>query len=322
MIAAVESRMAWRKRVEGRFLGSFLDIVEDHVVYKLRRERIPGIVCLNAKGRTAWDREFEFNEIGIFFPYGRDLYVEGTKARRLSVESGETVTERDFGERVQVRPPIASGPVYILGDLGQDKALTGLHPETLETVWQWDDPDFMVHDTFLCRDIEGWIETVDLTTFAPRRVRCGERIGGVHGHHAGLWCQISERERLGISLDTGEVVWRHREAEDGFHGMGVGDVVFEGDRGYSGGRAVTAYDLSNGAILWRTSMPAPVGRLRLGEGRILAGSKGGMVYALDTATGAVLVSHDLKAESLAIAPLGANRIVVGTYKVIYCLETS
>jgi outer membrane protein assembly factor BamB len=315
------AKQAWKKRVDGSFLGSFLDVVSERIVCKVRRERSPALWCLEVNGRTAWDREFQDDDVGAFFPYRQSIYVEGIAARRLSIETGMTICERRFSERVQIRPPISAGLVYVLGDLGESKALMGLHADTLETLWEWPDARYDAHEAQLCRHDAGVMRLVDLKTLEERQVKCARPIG-LHGHCGNLLCQFETRERFAVDLANGEIAWSHEEAAEGFHGLRVGDAVFAGNFAYCGGRAMSAFDLKTGDLLWRRDLPGNPGGLRVEAGRVFAGTKAGVIYMLDAATGEVLVTHDLKVEPTAIAPLGPNRIVVGTYKVIYCLEVS
>lgn len=312
------AKLAWKKRVDGFFQGSFLDVIGGRIILKIGREDIPStpaIWCLQANGKTAWEREFAFDEIDHYFPFGDSIYVDGLAALRLSI-AGETVAQRNFGRtRVRIRPPIPSGPVYVLGGLESPKALMGLDPTTLETVWEWPATNWAAHDGQLCRYSDGAMHFVDLATMKERSVP-HLRTLGYHGHCGELWCHFDERERFGISTVTGEVVWHQVESEPDLHT----ELTFADEVAYCGGPALSAYDLKTGALLWRQKAPGNPARLRVHEGRLYAGTKSGWVYVLDAATGEVLVSHDLKVEPTAIAPLSRERVVVGTYKVIYCLE--
>jgi outer membrane protein assembly factor BamB len=309
-------KQAWKKRIDGAFGGTLLHSVSQRIVCKIYREgRTRAIWCLQENGKRAWEREFDDEELDHYFLYGGKIYAGGTAARNLSVETGETIAEAAFGEAVLIRPPIRSGPVYVLGGMVAPKELLGLDAATLNVLWRWPDPEYVADELGLCRYVGGAMHLVDLLTFKERNVGHPRPLG-VHGHCGDLWCHFEDRERFGISTVTGEVIWRQEEAESDFHA----DLTFVGNVAYCGGRALSAYDLKTGKLLWRANVPGNPGRLRVEGGRVYAGTKSGLVYVLDAVTGELLVSHDLKVEPTAIAPLPPNRIVVGTYKVIYCLE--
>jgi hypothetical protein len=311
----MHAEQAWKKRIDGRFVGGFLDSASDRLICKIYRERrLRAIWCLHENGRTAWEWQFDDEAADRHFIYANSVYLDGTSARRLNINTGEIEVQREFADAVHARPPISRGPVY-----EGTKSLMGLHPETLETQWEFPNPNYMAHDKFLCSYDNGVMRFVDLETLKEREVGSGERLGGIHGHYRELWCQLNETERLAVSTVTGEVAWREVE-DEGFHGLEIGDTTFAGDVAYCGGRALSAYDLRTGKVLWRQFVEGNPGRLRVEGGRVYAGTKGGLVYMLDAQTGEVLLSHALKVEPTAIAPLAPNRIVVGTYKVIYCLE--
>ncbi len=311
--------LAWKKRIEGAFAGSFLDSVAGRIVLKLRRGASPCVWCVSATGKALWELEFEQLGLDHYFLWREKLFLDGTAARRVDVETGRIAVERDFRDRVFVAHPIPRGPVYVLGGIVAPKALLGLDPDTLETVWEWPDPEYYAHGDQLCRYVDGMIHTVDLKTMEVRRAKHSRTLG-FHGHGGDdVWCHFEDQERFGISTVTGEVVWHHKEREPGLHH----NLTFVGDRAYCGGAAISAIDLRTGALLWRRPVSGDAGRFREAEGRLYATTKSGMVYVLDAAAGDVLVSHELKGdEPSAVAPLGPDRVVVGTYKLLYCFEFS
>ncbi len=307
--------LAWKKRMDGAFSGTFLDPVADRIVMKIRRGASPCVWCVSARGKALWDLEFEQLALDHYFLWGEKLFLDGTAARRVDVETGKIAVERDFGDRVFVAHPIPRGPVY-----ETPRALLGLDPDTLETVWEWPDPDYYAHGEQLCRYVDGMIHTVDLKTMEVRRVE-HPRTLGFHGHGGDdIWCHFEEQERFGISTVTGEVVWHHREKEPGLHQ----ELTFVGERAYCGGPAISAIDLKTGALVWRQRVSGSAERFRESEGRLYALAKRArVVYVLDSATGEVLASVEVKGdEPSAVAPLGPNRVVVGTYKLLYCFELS
>lgn len=304
---------AWRKRAEGSFTGSFLDVVAGRIVLLLRRDGQLALWCLRANGKTAWDRTFEREEVRHYFPYRDCLYVDGAAAMGISIDTGETLVRRDFGDRVLIAPPTPNGPVYTLGDYQSLKGLMGLDPTTLDPRWEWPDAGWVAHGNQLCRYADGAMRFVDLATMRERSVPHAKPLG-VHGHGGNLWIHIEERERAGISTVTGEAIWRHAEKEPDYQ---VG-LVYADDVVYCGGRALSAIALKTGNVLWRQGVagwPA-----RVSAGWLLAGSNSGLVYVLDAATGEIVVSYDLGEKATAIEGLAPNRVVVGTHKAVYCLE--
>jgi outer membrane protein assembly factor BamB len=309
-------KLAWKKRINGRFLGTFLSVLSNRIFLDIRRDRSQAMWCVQGNGKEAWEREYELDEIDHFFPHAGSLYLGGTKARKLQVETGATLAENDLGAPVLIRPPTSSGPVYILGGMAAPKALLGLHPDTLQIEWQWQDPEYVAHGGQLCRYCDGVIHTVDLKTMEVRRVRHPRPLG-FHGHSGNdVWCHFEQQERFGISTVTGEVVWHQREKEPGLHVS----LTFLGDMAYCGGPAISAVDLKTGALRWRHRISGEAGRPHVYDGRLYAATKGGMVYVLDAGTGELVASHELGDEPTAVAALPPDRVVVGTYKLLYCLE--
>lgn len=311
-------KLAWKKRIDGRFLGTFLSVLSGRILLDIRRDRSQAMWCVQGSGKTAWEREYDLDEIDHFFPHAGSIYLGGTKARRLQVETGAALAENDLSAPVMIRPPIPRGPVYIVGGMAAPKALIGLDPETLQVDWEWPDPEYYAHGQQLCRYVDGMIHTVDLKTMELRRVKHARPLG-LHGHSGDdVWCHFESQERFGISTVTGEVVWHQREKGPGLHV----DLRFVDDMAYCGGPAISAIDLKTGALLWRQRVSGEAGRLHVSEGRLYAATKNGMVYVLDTTTGEVVATHALNDEPTAVAPLSPNRVAVGTYKLLYCLELS
>jgi hypothetical protein len=308
---------AWKKRVDGAFGGTLLHVIGSRIVCKIYREQESAMWCLHDNGKYAWERVFEGDDFDHYLPLAERIYVDGRTARRLDPATGQTLASKDLGDVVSIQPSPSRGIAYVVGGIGAPKALVGLDPYTLNVVWRWPDPNYFVHGEQLCRYAHGAMNFVDLATMLERAVPYSPALG-IHGHCGDLWCHFEPRKRIGISTATGEVVWQHEEAEDGLQA----GLTYANDVAYCGGRAMSAYDLNTGKVLWRRVVDGNPGRLRVEGGRVYAGTKSGLLYTLDGRTGEVLLAHDLKAEPTAIAPLAPNRIVVGTYKVIYCLEWS
>jgi putative pyrroloquinoline-quinone binding quinoprotein len=314
---AVIPRLAWKKKVEGYFAGSFLDVVRQYVVLLIGREggSTPALWALQANGKTVWEHDFELDEIDHYFVCGESLFIDGVAAIRIGLDDGRILARKEFSERVSVRQPTLGLPVYIVGRA----AIMGVDSQTLETVWEWPDSEFVAHDGRLCRFVDGSMRFVELPAMKEWSTPVREPLMlGYHAHCGDLWIHFEEKRRFGISTTTGEVVWCREEKEPDFHAQ----VFWTHDTAYCGGRAITAYDLRTGTIRWRQEVPGYPEDLRVSEGKLLAGTKSGLVYMLNAHTGEVLLRHDIKAKPTALALLPPNRIVVGTYKVIYCLEWS
>lgn len=316
----------WARKVSGVFTGSFLSAVGERVVCRVRgKGNTPVFWCLESNGRTAWEREFEFDTAEYFAVSHGRIYLDGTAARCLCVDTGETVIERDLGARLLMRPPTRNGPVYVVGHGGEreKKYLACLHPETLEEVWRWPKSTYLAEDARLCRnDAEGVIHVVDLATMKEREVRgpSAPNLLGMHGHLGSIWCQFNAQERFGVDLESERLVWRHAEKEPDVHER----PVFADDAAYCGNRGLSTYELRTGRLRWRQDLgggtlncqPAVEGD------RVYAATQQGVVWVLDRLSGEVLGSHQLKEEPTALAPLVPNCVVVGTSSVLYCLELS
>jgi outer membrane protein assembly factor BamB len=215
-------------------------------------------------------------------------------------------------------------PVYLLGhgEPRERRALVGLDAETLEPVWRWPHSNYIVDETGLCRyDEQGMLHLVELPSLYERRIQGPFRphagFDG-HFHYGDLWCHFFDRERVGISTVTGEVAWRHTESAAGFHDRGAlsGHVAFFGNRG------VSAYDLRTGELLWRQPLGGRVMNCnpRIADTRLYVATGDGCVHVLDRSSGDVLASHAVKEDAMAVVPLVPNRVVIGTYELLYCLE--
>lgn len=317
------AKLLWRKKVNGVFGGSFLDVIGERIVYR-SSDRHYEITALSGAGRLEWRREFEDGGARMYFCYAGALYCDGPYARRISVRDGAILAEKAYGPEVNIRPPLSGGPVYYRKDPG---TLMGLDPEDLSIRWEWADPEeeYTAHEGQLCRYTKsGEMDFVDLRTREVRRAQGPPRpaLAGLHVHQGDLWCEfyISAGECLGIDTRTGEVVWRHADNRGHMLNAFVGGVA------YSGLEGLWAYDLKTGRVLWRQSFGEPARRLSclptVHEGRIYLGTMDGTIWVLEARTGEVLLSHPVGVEPNPVRPMSGNRIVVGSFYEILCLEAS
>lgn len=125
------------------------EVIDGRVIYHWKRDRQPTITALHVEnGKVAWERSFDRDSVGGFFPGDRSLFLEGHLARRLDAETGETRAERDMGTRVS---PWWPGPRWVIYRGSEPPFLAGLTLETLDELWrlvaaQWE----------LARQLRGW----------------------------------------------------------------------------------------------------------------------------------------------------------------------
>jgi hypothetical protein len=67
----------------------------------------------------------------------------------------------------------------------------------------------------------------------------------------GLWCEFGDRTASACSLPAGEHAWRREETASGHHRV----LWADGTHAYAGLAELSAYQLSNGQLLWRHPMP-------------------------------------------------------------------
>lgn len=311
----------WRWPVPGVFTGSFLFSVEGRAVLQVHEEKHLAQVALGLDdGRLAWRRPFEYDTVEIFFPFESRLFLDGIRARGLNTADGVTVAEKDWGERVTVCPPIRSGPVYWLEDPGM---VMGLDAETLDELWRWPDPEgtCRVLDDVLCRyDRDGGIEVVDFRAGVSVH-RCQGPPLETASLTCGLWkhlfVQGYERRRVAIDVRTGEVVRDHSEEMGGLQ-----HLQFAGGVAYSGGPHLSAYDLRTGNVIWRQDFAPYSSALGcnpvIRNGRIYGGTRLGLVFVVNAATGEVESSFQVPYAVNAVAPAPGGLAVVGSSDLIEC----
>lgn len=282
------------------------------------------INCLDETGDLIWEREFE-HDVERFVLFRDEIYIDGCLARRLALDTGETIAEREYGSEVEVLNPVNTGPVYYSR---QGRMLLGLDPEDLTMLWEWPDPNevYIAHADQLCRyDMDGEIHIMQLPTLREiARVRGPKRLAlaGLHAHCGELWCEfcVSEKERVGIHTGTGATVWRHEGPFVHYLPVFVGNVA------YSGGGGLTAYDLKTGGILWHQEFgqtrPDLACIQRIHGNRAYVGTIDGYIHVVDCDTGGLELSHEVGISTNAVAPLGANRIIVSSAGGLRCLEVT
>ncbi|UCG12685.1 MAG: PQQ-binding-like beta-propeller repeat protein [Deltaproteobacteria bacterium] len=281
------------------------------------------MIGLTELGELAWEREFEHDEIRIFFPYGNDLFLDGTAARKLHSVTGETLVEKGFGFRIQAFHPIASGPIYWSRESG---IWLGLDPDTLDIVWQWPDPqgEFGVFDAYLWHyDNDGEFRLVDYRT--------GEDIVRVQGpphEESGMgqnivgdmFIQFYDKERIAFNIHSGDLVWRKQEPDFGFHER----ARFQGHLAFCGTLGLSAYDLRTGAVSWRQRFEGGSPWLSCNptveHERIYVGTNDGCFHILDLQTGEVLLSHQQDFEPNVVKPTLDKQVVVGSLGELACYQ--
>jgi len=317
---------AWRFRVNGNFLGSFLEPVGDVVVLSFQdAEHWTTLAGVSAEGNGLWEKRWE--DLAYFRCSKDRLFVDGDKARRIDPRTGRVLAERHLARSVDIRCALDAGPVY---RIPEEKKYFGLDGEALATLWEWQDEkeNFTFDEGRLCRDRPGEDITIyELPSLHKHGPIPATAISaeGAHAHFGDLFCHFgfTEGGRTAVDLKTGEVAWRYSEP------AAYGLIWFDCERGYSSWEGVSAYDLRTGKQLWkRTFGEIPTSRARVEDGRVYVATGDRFVHVLDAETGDTLVSYQPKfkitgtVEPSPVVPLGEDRIVVGTRKEIICLEVS
>ncbi len=316
----------WKHPVKDDFSGSFLDVVGDKIVFRYSRSGDYALRALDAEGRASWEHAWpDFD--GIYRLRGANLYTGGTRARCVSVATGEVLVERDLGREAQAQ---AAKPSVAYRT--EDGVLIGLDPESLSTVWEWPDADgnFVADDGRVCRYLPSQgITIIEPRTRAERTIQPERELpwSALHFHLGNLWCHLglTEGGRTAIDLETGRVVWHEAQP------AGYGLVTIDGERAYSPFEGLSAYDLRDGRQLWSQRLSV-LNRAHISNGRAYIGGGEGstpLIFVVDCATGEVLVKHraDFKLTGLGfepspVIPMGDDRIIVGTRRAILCLELS
>lgn len=321
----MKAREVWRFRVNGNFLGSFLQAVSGTLVMMFSdRDHWSTLAGVSADGVGLWEKRWE--GFAHFFCSRGRVFVDGDKARRIEPATGETQLERDLGAYVYVKWALDAGPIY---SVAGGKRHFGLDGDALSTLWEWEDEDedFTFDEGRLCRQNAGRGITVhelpSLRQCGPTR-RTPLPGSGAHAHVGDLFCIFGYGQgggRACVNLETGDVEWHYSEPS------GYGLTVFDADRAYCPGDGLAVYDLRTGRQLWnRTFGDFPTSRAFVKGGRVYIATGDRFVHMLEALTGNVLLSQQLKfkvsgtVEPSPAIPWGDNRIVVGTRKEIICLE--
>jgi outer membrane protein assembly factor BamB len=311
----------WYRKLDRILAGSFIWLMGDCFVLQLQPDRNGDrqevIACFDLEGNPVWERRFDFDSINTFWPLAESLYVDGTLVRRLSVDTGETLVERDLGAPADSCGVVDTGPAYYVGEHG---CVVGLDALTLEDVWRWPDPIGLTypHGGLLCRyDLDGTMEIVELPGLTPfRRVQGPPQseYGTTHGHVGDLWCQMYDLMRIGIDTRSGQVVWKKEEREARRHHL----PAFVGEVAYAGDRDLNAYEMRTGDLLWRQPFGSLSCRPHIDGDRIYGGAKQGLVYAVDRHSGRVLSSFDAGFSPRDVRPLPGGRVLVASYEELLC----
>ena len=320
----MKAREAWRFRVSGSFLGSFLHAVGGTLVLMFSdREHWSTMAGVSVDGAGLWERRWD--DFAHFSCSRNRLFVDGDKARRIKAETGETELERHLGAPVYLKWALDTGPIY---KVAGGKRYFGLDGEALSTLWEWEDEneDFTFDDGRLCRLSPSRGITIhelpSLRQLGPTR-RTPLSGGGAHTHLGDLFCVFGYRDggRAGVNLKTGDVEWHFTEP------TGYGLTNFDAERAYSPWDGVSAYDLRTGELLWKRAFgEIPTSPPRVQSGKVYVATGDRFVHVLDAASGEVLLSQQLKFKSAGaiepapVVPIGRNLIAIGTLREIICLE--
>jgi hypothetical protein len=316
------AREAWRFQVDGAFLGAFLGVVGDVVVFSFRdQDHYATLGAVTTEGHQLWVQRWE--DFCYFFSSQGRLYVDGDKARRICPATGCVEAERDLGRSVEIWCALPAGPVYVIPE---EKRFFGLDAGGLATLWEWHGGDSWFHDFRICRyrpeDGISIFALPSLSQYGPVQTAALPE-PAVHSHAGDVWCHFGTTGggRRGIDLRTGETVWHF--ADPSAYGL----MTFDDTTGYSPSDGMSAYDLRTGRQLWKREFRAqPSSVAAVANGRVYFATGDEYVHVLDAGTGEAILSHQLDftrsdaMEPSPVVPLGENRIIVGTYKEIICLE--
>ena len=325
-----QAKEVWTHRIKkGTFGGTNLRVVGETVALHVRGNAGPSLRALDGDGQVRW--EIKDDGIPSFRAANGVLYVDGRRALRVSPATGEILTERDFGRSVLLNWMPAGRPVVAVDRFTR---LIGLDPEGLSTLWEWPDPEKSFtadRPGQLCGyDSTLGLRIVDLSTMTERAVPApGFSAMGLHGHVDDLWCEFAMQQggRLGIDLNTGEVVWRSEIP------AGYGLTVFHEDLAISNADGLVAYDMRTGEEVWRQRFGFRRGGVaaapRVVDGRLYVGTTEGCVHVVDCRTGRVELTHKVSVrlsglgiEPSPVVPMGDDRLVVGMRTAVVCLEIS
>jgi hypothetical protein len=317
--------VVWKARVPGTSRGSQLSWSAGLIVGSIRADPTSLLQAWTDKGKKAWSLPIETGS--FVFPFGSDLYVDGTEALRISAATGAVLARRDVGAPVDVAAPLADWPVYFETSRVEPTGVLGLNPETLDTEWavREDLEGLVVHGRSAClyHPERREIKTIALPEMTSRIVRAPfespDGSFGGHTHAAGLWCQLFDQFRYGIDAAAGATVWQHFEPEAGFHGF---MTQAAGDHLYCGNRGISCYDARTGELVWRQPLDGGLlcSRFHLRDDIVWAGTQSGGVFILRRADGEILARHVLETEPKALAPLEGGRVAVATYQHLLCLQ--
>lgn len=147
LVEGVRSKLqiVWKYRPTSQFQGSWLEVVGDVVVF----ESLDALEGLSREGFAVW----KLAESGTnFHGFGGQIYVGGTRARRIDPARGVVQAEREFGTDVRVFIPTLDAVPY---SGKRPMSFFGLDHDDLSTAWEYPDrqQEFTAHDRRLCRPV-------------------------------------------------------------------------------------------------------------------------------------------------------------------------
>ncbi len=307
----------WQTEIDGTFLGAFFSIPGKQTCVLVRRNKSPALTGIDNRGEIIWDREFAFDSVDSFIPFRTFLYLDGTAIRKVDPANGRLVTERRLDDRVQVMPPSTAGPTY-----GSQDDIIGVHPDSLETNWNWKSPGgtFVTGDHLISYQKSGEITIVDVTDcMKTTRVRgpANNRYGLAVHLLDDLLVQIYWMSRFAVDLRTGELAWRIPDDRHGTHER----IVFDGRTAYSAWHDLKAIDLRTGQVSWCSKLPHRIEtQPYVYSKKVYVGTKDGGVHAVDAETGQVLWSFNVDYDPVAVQPRSRGEVVVLGWEVVSCYQ--
>lgn len=317
-------REAWRFRVNGDFLGSFLEVFPGSIVFKFARpDSQIALAAVAPDGNGLW--ESRWPGLAYFFGNGKEFFIDGECARVVAPDTGQVLQERDLGSDVELRWVIDTGPVYEMPD---ERRYIGLDGMTLATLWEWrvEGVDPTPEGGRLC----SYNPSGDIIVRGLPSLEKAAQIpappmpsGAAHTHYEDLFCLFAYTRggRAGVNLKSGRVEWRCDDPG------GYGLTVFDANRAYSPRDRISAYDLRSGSLLWaRGFAGVPTCPPAVRGPRLFVATGDGSVHVLNVSNGDIVGSYKLRyrpsgaIEPAPLAPWGEGRIVVGTRREIICLE--
>jgi outer membrane protein assembly factor BamB len=283
--------------------------------------------CLDTKGKPLWKRRIEaFATRGLLVEQDA-VYVVGPTLLRLDVATGETAASRHLPVEGLTLARFHPGLLTVWAS----GVLSAFDPRTLEPLWQLADPEGAswhkgkLWTTTADGDVRWTIPQSSETGLLKLPNKFSDRLA--HNiWHGDLLCRFCGPERIAVSVNTGQIAWRHFDRGQPRHLIG-GEVRAIDDAheihherehlngfAYAGVKELTAINLDTGEAIWRHDVDGTLrGLVYIHDGRLYFAAYGEIIHILRTSDGSRVATITPGRRLTRIVPIDDRSLVVEAF---------